>query len=141
MQKKAAFLVAVLEHIRSRLDPAEHGLAAAFTRQFWSRVADEDLEDRAAEDAAGMTIACLRHFQQRQWDSVDIDGVTWRVTDLFYSRAETAKGATSLLPGSPLYGFEARQGDRAVIARWNEKEILFYEVTPQPAAELASAGK
>jgi glutamate dehydrogenase len=73
MQKKAAFLVAVLEHIRGRLDAAEHGLAAAFTRQFWARVADEDLDDREAEDAAGMTIACLRHFQHRLWDSVDID--------------------------------------------------------------------
>lgn len=73
MQKKASFLVAVLEHIRGRLDASEHGLAAAFTRQFWSRVAPEDLEDRNAEDAAGMTIACFRHFQRRAWDAVDID--------------------------------------------------------------------
>ena len=73
MQKKASFLVAVLDHIRSRLDPREHGLAAAFTRQFWSRVVPEDLENRNAEDAAGMTIACFRHFQRRTWDAVDID--------------------------------------------------------------------
>jgi glutamate dehydrogenase len=73
MQKRAAFLVAVLDHIRDRLDAREHGLAAAFTRQFWSRVAPEDLNDRNAEDAAGMTIACFRHFQRRAWDAVDID--------------------------------------------------------------------
>ncbi len=73
MQKKASFLVAVLDHIRSRLNAGEHGLAAAFTRQFWSRVAPEDLEGRNAEDAAGMTIACFRHFQRRAWDAVDID--------------------------------------------------------------------
>ena len=73
MQKKASFLVAVLDHIRTRLDAREHGLAAAFTRQFWSRVAPEDLEGRNAEDAAGMTIACFRHFQRRVWNAVDID--------------------------------------------------------------------
>jgi glutamate dehydrogenase len=73
MQKKAAFLVALLEQIRSRLDAEEHGLAAAFTRQFWSRVADEDLVDRNPDDAAGMTIACLRLFQRRLWDGVDVE--------------------------------------------------------------------
>jgi glutamate dehydrogenase len=73
MQKKASFLVAVLDQIRSRLDSDEHGLAAAFTRQFWSRVAPDDLTDRSAEDAAGMTIACFRHFQRRAWDAVHID--------------------------------------------------------------------
>ena len=73
MQKKASFLVAVLDHIRTRLDAREHGLAAAFIRQFWSRVAPEDLEGRNAEDAAGMTIACFRHFQRRVWNAVDID--------------------------------------------------------------------
>ncbi|HTK99455.1 MAG TPA: NAD-glutamate dehydrogenase [Pseudomonadales bacterium] len=73
MQKNASFLVAVLDHIRGRLDPREHDLAVAFTRQFWSRVASEDLENRNAEDAAGMTIACFRHFQRRAWNAVDID--------------------------------------------------------------------
>ncbi len=73
MQKNASFLVAVLEHIRGRLDTHEHSLAAAFTRQFWSRVAAEDSSDRSIEAAAGMTIACLRHFQRRAWNAVDID--------------------------------------------------------------------
>ncbi|MCX7065091.1 MAG: NAD-glutamate dehydrogenase, partial [Proteobacteria bacterium] len=73
MQKKASFLVAVLDQIRDRLNAGEHGLAAAFTRQFWSRVAVDDLSDRSAEDAAGMTIACFRHFQRRAWDAVHID--------------------------------------------------------------------
>jgi hypothetical protein len=75
---------------------------------------------------------------RRLGDSVDIDGVTFRVTDLFLSRAETAQGAAQVFPGYPLYGFEARQGERTVIARWNEKGITYYEVTRQPANELAS---
>ncbi len=73
MQEKASFLVAVLEHIRGRLDAHEHDLATAFTRQFWSRVAAEDLDDRSIDDAAAMTIACLRHFERRAWNAVDID--------------------------------------------------------------------
>ena len=73
MQQRASFLVDVLAHIHDRLDTAERDLVAAFTRQFWSRVAAEDLNDRSTEDAAGMTIACFRHFQRRSWDAVDID--------------------------------------------------------------------
>ena len=73
MQKIATFLVAVQDHIRSRLDAGEHTLASAFTAQFWSRVATDELSDRSPEDAAGMTIACFRHFQRRVWDSVHID--------------------------------------------------------------------
>ncbi len=73
MQKNASFLVAVLDRIRDRLDAREHALAAAFTRQFWSRVAPEDLNDRSVEDAAGMTIACLRHFQVRAWNAADVE--------------------------------------------------------------------
>jgi len=75
---------------------------------------------------------------RRLGDSVDIDGVTLRVTDLFLSRAETAQGAAQVFPGYPLYGFEARQGERTVIVRWSEKGITYYEVTLQPANELAS---
>ncbi len=73
MQKNASFLVAVLDLIRDRLQVHEQAVAAAFTRQFWARVAAEDLDDRSLEDAAGMTIACLRHFQVRAWDAVDVD--------------------------------------------------------------------
>ena len=73
MQEKASFLVALLERVRGRLDAHEHDLATAFTRQFWSRVAAEDLDDRSIDDAAAMTIACLRHFERRAWNAVDID--------------------------------------------------------------------
>ena len=73
MQKKASFLVSVLENLRSRLSSEEHGIAAAFTRQFWSRVSDEDLADRDPEDAAGATIASLRRFQRRKPDAAEID--------------------------------------------------------------------
>jgi hypothetical protein len=73
---------------------------------------------------------------RRLGDSVDFDGTTMRVTDLFLTRAETAEGATAVAPGYALYGLEARQGDRTVVARWNENAITFYEVRRQPANEI-----
>jgi len=73
MQNTASFVTALLEQIRVRLDPSEHALADAFTRQFFARVAAEDLLERNVDDAAGMTIACLRHFQRRAADATDID--------------------------------------------------------------------
>ena len=73
MQKKASFVVTLLDLIRGRLDASEHELVSTFTQQFWSRVALEDMNDRSAEDAAGMTIACFRHFQRRTWDAIRID--------------------------------------------------------------------
>ncbi len=75
---------------------------------------------------------------RRLGDSVDFDGTTMRVTDLFLTRAETAEGSTAVAPGYPLYGLEARQGDRTVVARWNEKDITFYEVRRQPANEITA---
>jgi glutamate dehydrogenase len=72
-QKKASFLVSVLENMRARLSPEEHGLAAAFTRQFWARVSDEDLADRNPEDGTGATIASLRRFQHHKPNDVLID--------------------------------------------------------------------
>ncbi len=73
MQNKAAFLVALLDRIGARLDAQEQGLAAAFMRRFWARVADEDLHERDIEDATGMTIACWRQFQRRAWDAPDVE--------------------------------------------------------------------
>ena len=73
MQNTASFVTALLEQIRTRLDPSEHALAETFTRQFFARVAADDLVERDPDDAVGMTIACLRHFQRRTADSADID--------------------------------------------------------------------
>jgi hypothetical protein len=75
---------------------------------------------------------------RRLGDSVDIDGVTMRVTDLFLFRAESSKGSTAVLPGTPLYGFEARQGERTVIVRWGDAGITYYQVTRRSPNELAA---
>ena len=72
-QKKASFLVSVLESLRARLPAEEHGLAATFTRQFWARVSEEDIADRNPEDGAGATIASFRLFQRHKPNDVVID--------------------------------------------------------------------
>jgi hypothetical protein len=74
---------------------------------------------------------------RRLGDSVDIDGVSMRVTDLFLFRAENSKGS-ALLPGTPFFGFEAALGNRTVIVRWGEAGITYYEVTRRSAKELAA---
>ncbi|NJN51555.1 MAG: NAD-glutamate dehydrogenase, partial [Gammaproteobacteria bacterium] len=73
MQKKTSFLVALLDALRARLPVDDHSLAATFSRQFWSRVPDEDLADWEPADAASVTIAALKHFRVRAVDAVDID--------------------------------------------------------------------
>jgi glutamate dehydrogenase len=72
MPNKAAFLTAVLERVRSRLDSREHDIADAFARHFWARVEDDDLADRDPDDSAAMTIACLRLFQHRKAATADV---------------------------------------------------------------------
>ena len=73
MQKKASFLVSVLDHLRTRLPSEEHGLATVFTRKLWAGVPDEELEGRDTEDAAGATITSLRKFQVRQPTDVVVE--------------------------------------------------------------------
>lgn len=72
MQKKTSFLVALLDTLRARLPVDDHSLAATFSRQFWSRVPDEDLADWEQDDAASVTIAALKHFRVRAPDDVEI---------------------------------------------------------------------
>jgi glutamate dehydrogenase len=73
MQNIASFVTALLEQIHARLDPSERALADTFARQFFARVAADDLADRTADDIAGMTIAGLRHFEQHRSETGDID--------------------------------------------------------------------
>jgi glutamate dehydrogenase len=79
MQNIASFVTALLEQIHARLDSSERALADTFARQFFARVAAEDLVDRSAEDIAGMTIAGLRHFERHARDATDIDVANPRI--------------------------------------------------------------
>ena len=70
--QKNAFLVTLLDALRVRLPAERHGLAAAFSRQFWSRIPDDELDEWAPSDAVDVTVAAFRHFETRRSDAVDV---------------------------------------------------------------------
>jgi len=67
-----AFLVDLLDALRARLPAERHGLAAAFSRQFWARIPEDELDEWESSDAVGVTIAAFGHFASRAADRVDI---------------------------------------------------------------------
>jgi glutamate dehydrogenase len=73
MSSKSSFMVALEEAVQARLDAEEHELASNFASQFWARIPEDDLADRETADAAGITIAALRHFDRREADAVGIE--------------------------------------------------------------------
>lgn len=78
---------------------------------------------------------------KRKGAPVNVDGHTFRITDLFQSKAISANGPASgkALPGTVQYGFVATDAGDWLIARWTETQIEFLRGSSLPDAEVIGA--
>jgi hypothetical protein len=77
----------------------------------------------------------------RSGETVNVDGITAHVSDLFQStiRRMESPEADLLKEGDVLYGFAAKSGDVELLVRWNSSRIEFYQGQPLSQTEVTAA--
>ncbi len=77
----------------------------------------------------------------RWGQTVNVDGVVAKVTDLFLSTIRLVQGPEpdALNPGDVLYCFAANTDSTRLLVRWNATRIGFFQGTPLPEKDLPSA--
>ena len=77
----------------------------------------------------------------RSGETVNVDGITAHVADLFQStiRRMESPEADLLKEGDVLYGFAAKSSDVELLVRWNSSHIEFYQGQPLSQTELTAA--